>query len=40
MALVLILPDPKESFIVYCDISMMGLGRVLMCNRWVVAYAS
>lgn len=38
--LVLILPNPSESFIVYCDASMMGLGGVLMHNRKVVPYAS
>ena len=36
---VLILPNPKESFVVYCDASKMGLGGVLMQNRQVVAYA-
>jgi len=29
-ALVLILLNPKESFVVYCDASKMGLGGVLM----------
>jgi len=37
---VLILPNPKESFVVYCDASKMGLCGVLMQNRQVVAYAS
>jgi len=37
---VLILPNPKESFVVYCDASKMGLGGVLMQNRQVVANAS
>jgi len=37
---VLILPNPKESFVVYCDASKMSLGGVLMQNRQVVAYAS
>jgi hypothetical protein len=37
---VLILPNPKESFVVYCDASKTGLGGVLMQNRQVVAYAS
>jgi len=36
----LILPNSKESFIVYYDASKMGLGGVLMQNRQVVAYAS
>ena len=37
---VLILPNPNESFVVYCDASKMGLCGVLMQNRHVVAYAS
>lgn len=37
---VLILPDPKESFVVYCDASLMGLSGVLMQVGKVVAYAS
>jgi len=37
---VLLLPNPKESFVVYCDASKIGLGGVLMQNRQVVAYAS
>jgi len=37
---VLIFPNPKESFFVYCDASKMGLGGVLMQNRQVVAYTS
>jgi len=36
---VLILPNPNESFVVYCDASKMGLGGVLMHNRQFVAYA-
>jgi hypothetical protein len=36
----LILPNPKESFVVYYDASKMSLGGVLMHNRQVVAYAS
>jgi len=36
----LIFLNPKESFVVYCDASKMGLGGVLMQNRQVVAYAS
>ena len=27
---VLVLPDPRETFVVYCDASKMGLGGVLM----------
>ncbi|MCI24449.1 RNA-directed DNA polymerase (Reverse transcriptase), partial [Trifolium medium] len=37
---VLILPDAKESFFVYCDASKMGLGGVLMQKGQVIAYAS
>ncbi|XP_072074016.1 uncharacterized protein [Arachis hypogaea] len=37
---VLILPEPHESFEVYCDASLKGLGCVLMQHRNVVAYAS
>jgi len=36
---VLILPNLKELFVVYCDASKMDLGGVLMQNRQVVAYA-
>ncbi|MCH83701.1 retrotransposon protein [Trifolium medium] len=37
---VLVLPDAKEPFEVYCDASKMGLGGVLMQRGKVVAYAS
>ncbi|GAU33071.1 hypothetical protein TSUD_152260 [Trifolium subterraneum] len=37
---VLILPNAKESFVVYCDASKLGLGGVLMQKGKVVAYAS
>ncbi|XP_024630081.2 uncharacterized mitochondrial protein AtMg00860-like [Medicago truncatula] len=37
---VLILPNLKESFVVYCDASKIGLGGVLMQNRQDVAYVS
>ncbi|GAU10407.1 hypothetical protein TSUD_417730 [Trifolium subterraneum] len=37
---VLILPDAKELFVVYCDASKLGLGGVLMQKGKVVAYAS
>src|SRR4051812_47203636 len=37
---VLVLPDPEEPFVVYCDASHMGLGGVLMQEGKVVAYAS
>lgn len=36
----LILSSLAESFIMYCDDSLMGLGGVLMQNRQVVAYDS
>ena len=38
--LVLIIPDPKKDFVVYCDASKKGLGCVLMQEGRVVAYAS
>nr|ABB47442.1 retrotransposon protein, putative, Ty3-gypsy subclass [Oryza sativa Japonica Group] len=37
---VLILPDTRKDFIVYCDASRQGLGCVLMQDGHVVAYAS
>ena len=37
---VVIFPNASESFVVYCDASLMGLDGVLMQNRQVVAYAS
>nr|ABA92080.1 retrotransposon protein, putative, Ty3-gypsy subclass [Oryza sativa Japonica Group] len=37
---ILILPDPKKGFQVYCDASKFGLGCVLMQDEKVVAYAS
>ena len=37
-ALVPVLPDLSVPFVVYCDASHMGLGRVLMQQGQVVAY--
>ena len=37
---VLVLPNPRELFKVYCHASKMGLGGALMKNGLVVAYAS
>ena len=37
---VLVLPEPSESFEVYCNASLKGLGCVLMQHQNVVAYAS
>ena len=37
---ILTLPNPGESFGVYCDVSKMALGGVLMKNGKLVAYAS
>jgi hypothetical protein len=37
---VLIMPDMKKSFSIYCDASGQGLGCVLMQDGHVVAYAS
>jgi len=36
----LVLPDPSEPFVVYNDVSKMGLGEVLKQRSQVVAYAS
>jgi hypothetical protein len=37
---ILSLPEGTENFVVYCDISRLGLGCVLMQNNNVIAYAS
>jgi hypothetical protein len=37
---VLTLPDIQKDFVIYCDASRQGLGRVLMQDGRVVAYAS
>ena len=37
---VLILPDIRKDFQVYCDTSRLGLGGVLMQDGTVVSYAS
>ena len=37
---VLTLPSKNEGYTVYCDAFRVGLGRVLMQNEKVVAYAS
>ena len=37
---VFVLFDPSKPFVVYCDVSKMGLGGVLMQEGRVVAYAS
>ncbi|GKE17586.1 putative reverse transcriptase domain-containing protein [Tanacetum coccineum] len=37
---VLVLPDRQEDFMVYCDVSEIGLGCVLMQRGKVIAYAS
>nr|GFC84529.1 putative reverse transcriptase domain-containing protein [Tanacetum cinerariifolium] len=39
-ALVLVLPDGLENFMVYCDASGIGLGCVLMQRSKVIAYGS
>ena len=39
-ALVLILPDIRKDFQVYCDASRLGLGGVLMQDGRAVSYAS
>ena len=40
IAPVLILPDIRKDFQVYCDASHLGLGSVLMQDGRVVSYAS
>nr|GFB96269.1 reverse transcriptase domain-containing protein [Tanacetum cinerariifolium] len=37
---ILALPERSEDFIVYCDVSIKGLGAVLMQREKVIAYAS
>jgi hypothetical protein len=39
-AQVLAQPDNTKPFDVYCDASGTRLGRVLMQDNWVIAYAS
>ena len=37
---VLVLPDTRKDFVIFCDASLQGLGCVLMQEGHVVAYAS
>ncbi|GKF51642.1 putative reverse transcriptase domain-containing protein, partial [Tanacetum coccineum] len=37
---ILALPEGSKDFIVYCDVSIKGLGTVLMQREKVIAYAS
>ena len=39
IAPILILPDIRKDFQVYCDASRLGLGSVLMQDERVVSYA-
>ncbi|GJR17408.1 putative nucleotidyltransferase, ribonuclease H [Tanacetum coccineum] len=39
-ALILVLPEGNDDFVVYCDASHQGLGAVLMQREKVIAYAS
>jgi hypothetical protein len=39
-ALILVMPDMKKLFSIYCDVSGQGLGCVLMQDGRMVAYAS
>nr|GFB34269.1 hypothetical protein [Tanacetum cinerariifolium] len=39
-ALILVLPEGSEDFVVYCDASHKGLGAVIMQREKVIAYAS
>ena len=34
------LPEDTEGFVIYCDVSLVGLGCVLMTHGKVIAYAS
>jgi hypothetical protein len=40
IAPILVMPNMEKSFSIYCDVSGQGLGRVLMQDGHVVAYAS
>ena len=40
IARILILPEGTQGFLVYSNASRVGLGRVLMQNGKVIAYAS
>jgi hypothetical protein len=40
IASILVMPDMKKPFSIYCDVSGQGLGCVLMQDGYVVAYAS
>ena len=37
---ILVLPDNRKDFVIYCDASRQGLGGVLMQEGEVMAYAS
>ncbi|GKF03979.1 putative reverse transcriptase domain-containing protein, partial [Tanacetum coccineum] len=39
-ALILVLPEGNDNFVIYCDVSHQGLGAVLMQRGKVIAYAS
>ena len=36
----LTLPSRNDGYMVYCDVSQVGLGCMLLQNGWVIAYAS
>ena len=37
---ILALPEGNNDFVVYCDVSLKGLGAILMQREKVIAYAS
>ncbi|GJT74092.1 reverse transcriptase domain-containing protein [Tanacetum coccineum] len=39
-ALILVIPEGNDDFVIYCDASLQGLGAVLMQKEKVIAYAS
>nr|GEW55602.1 retrovirus-related Pol polyprotein from transposon 17.6 [Tanacetum cinerariifolium] len=39
-ALILALPEGNDDFVIYCNVSIQGLGAVLMQREKVIAYAS
>ena len=40
IALVLILPDNSNDYVIYSDASLRDVGYILMQNRWIISYLS